>query len=178
LNYTAGGIISKRLFRFGYYESSFKVPPGAGWHTSFWLMRVADNSPEPRQEIDICENDSVKLTDYGINQHQWAPLPALTRGGKHVKTPDLSAALHLWGCEYTAERIQYYFDGNLVHSFDATQIRHGDVSVWLTMVAANLGGTKAVDDKALPAYAEFDYVRVYEPLAGAGERKPSADLKR
>jgi len=35
LKYTAGGVISKRLFRYAYYEASFKVPPGAGWHTSF-----------------------------------------------------------------------------------------------------------------------------------------------
>ena len=63
LKYTAGGIISKRLFRYAYYEASFRVPKGAGWHTSFWVLRNGSKADEPRVEIDICENDSVKLTD-------------------------------------------------------------------------------------------------------------------
>jgi beta-glucanase (GH16 family) len=39
LHYTAGGVISKKTFKYGYYEARFRVPPGAGWHTSFWMMR-------------------------------------------------------------------------------------------------------------------------------------------
>ena len=38
-SYTGGGVISKKLFRYGYYEARMKVPPGAGWHTSFWMMK-------------------------------------------------------------------------------------------------------------------------------------------
>ena len=33
--YTAGGLISKREFKFGYYETRLKMPRGKGWHTSF-----------------------------------------------------------------------------------------------------------------------------------------------
>ena len=33
--YTAGGVISKREFKYGYYEARYRVPRGAGWHTSF-----------------------------------------------------------------------------------------------------------------------------------------------
>lgn len=167
LKYTAGGVISKRLFRYAYYEASFKVPPGAGWHTSFWVLRNGGKGDEPRVEIDICENDSVRLTDYGINHHQWTPLPHVALGGKHIKTPDLSAAFHVWGCEFTSTELRHYFDGKLVHRFDATKLRHGDGNVWLTTIAAGLGGTKSVDEKRLPAYAEFDYVRVFTPVAPA-----------
>lgn len=176
LKYTAGGVISKRLFRYGYYEASFKVPPGSGWHTSFWVLRNGGKSDEPRVEIDICENDSVRLTDYGINHHQWSPPPHVAVGGKHIKTPDLSAAFHVWGCEFTPTLLKHYFDGKLVHSFDATQLKHGDGNVWLTMIAAGLGGTKSVDEKQLPAYAEFDYVRVFEPVgADKAAAKPTAE---
>jgi len=172
LKYTAGGVISKRLFRYGYYEASFKVPPGAGWHTSFWVLRNGGKSDEPRVEIDICENDSVKRTDYGINHHQWTPLPHVAMGGKHVKTPDLAAAFHVWGCEFTATELKHYFEGKLVHTFDATKLKHGDGNVWLTTIAAGLGGTKSVDEKQLPAFAEFDYVRVFVPVsAPASEAK-------
>ena len=37
--YTAGGVISKREFKYGYYESRYRVPNGAGWHTSFWMLK-------------------------------------------------------------------------------------------------------------------------------------------
>jgi len=177
LKYTAGGVISKRLFRYAYYEASFKVPPGAGWHTSFWVLRNGGQSTEPRVEIDICENDSVKLTDYGINHHQWSPGPHVAMGGKHIKTPDLSAGFHVWGCEFTPTTLKHYFDGKLVHTFDATKLQHGDGNVWLTMIAAGLGGAKSVDDKQLPAAAEFDYVRVFLPTAKApaAESAPPAE---
>jgi len=34
-SYTAGGTISKRLFRYGFYEACMRVPPGTGWHSAF-----------------------------------------------------------------------------------------------------------------------------------------------
>ncbi len=37
--HTGGGVISRQLFRYGYYEARFRVPAGAGWHTSFWLQK-------------------------------------------------------------------------------------------------------------------------------------------
>lgn len=160
--YTCGGVISKQLFRYGYYEARFKVPAGAGWHTSFWMMRSGGRTFDgPVQEIDVCENDSVSQKDYGVNTHQWVPQPHKSFGGKRVKTPVLSADFHVWGCEFTAQTLKYYFDGKAVHQADATVLQHGDMHVWLTMIAAPLGGTKAVDDAKLPAEAEYDYVRVF-----------------
>jgi hypothetical protein len=47
---------------------------------------------------------------------------------------DLSADFHVWGCEFTPQRIDYYFDGRLVQSLDATIIRHGSQNIWLTSV--------------------------------------------
>ena len=161
VGYTAGGVISKQLFRYGYYEARFKVPAGAGWHTSFWMMRNGGRTGQPIQEIDVCENDSVSQKDYGINSHQWLPKPHKAFAGKKVKTPSLSADFHVWGCEFTAQTLKYYFDGKPVHQADATVLQHGDMHVWLTMIAAPLGGTKAVDDTKLPAEAEYDYVRVF-----------------
>jgi len=98
-------------------------------------------------------------------------------GGKHIKTPDLSVGFHVWGCEFTPTTLKHYFDGKLVHTFDATKLQHGDGNVWLTMVAAGMGGTKSVDDKQLPAAAEFDYVRVFLPTAKAlaAESAPPAE---
>jgi beta-glucanase (GH16 family) len=162
LKYTGGGVISKKLFKYGYYEARFKVPPGAGWHTSFWMMRHNAPAEVTRQELDVCENDSINLLGYGVNTHQWIPKPHKTFGNKHVKTPDLAKDFHVWGCEFTPETVKYFFEGKLVQTVDATQFPHGEQHIWLTTIASPLGKTKAVDDTKLPATAEYDYVRFYE----------------
>ena len=36
--YTGAGVISKTARRYGYYEARMQTPPGAGWHSSFWMM--------------------------------------------------------------------------------------------------------------------------------------------
>ena len=165
-HYTGGGIISKQAFKYGYYESRFKVPPGAGWHTSFWMMlhngQGGTGPTVSAQELDVCENDSVHQNSYGVNVHKWNPKPHVAMGGKSVKTPNLSGGFHVYGCEFTPENVKYFFDGKLVQTVDVSKFKHSEQNIWLTTIASNLGGTKAVDDTQLPAAAEYDYVRFYE----------------
>jgi predicted GH43/DUF377 family glycosyl hydrolase len=168
-DYTAGGLISKREFKFGYYEARLKMPRGKGWHTSFWMMR---NSDDRNQELDVCEQDSINPNDYSTNVHGYKPTHRAL-GAKHIATPDLTADFHVWGCEFTPTTVTYYFDGKVVDTRDVTNVPLGDVSIWLTSIAAPLGKTDKVDDSALPAYAEFDYVRFFEKHARTQNRSSS-----
>ena len=166
--YTAGGIISAKLFRFGYYETRMKIPPGRGWHTSFWMMKQNLTANDSAQvELDALENDSVTPTSYGINNHRWLPLPTYTFGGKTVTTPALAADFHVIGCEYTAATVKYFFDGVLQQTVAASNFTSADVNIWLTSIAGPLGGTTNVDDTQLPNLAEFDYARFFLPTATA-----------
>ena len=108
-----------------------------------------------------------------MNLHRWKPGPHVSHGHKRVATPDLAAEVHVhvWGCEFTAQRIDYYFDGQLVQLLDANVIPHGPQNIWLTSVAAPLGGTKSVDDSNLPAIAEFDYVRCFGSYRASNSRR-------
>ena len=159
--YTAGGVISTRSFKYGYYEARFRCPAGKGWHTSFWMTPHADKAVASSQEVDVCEQDSVDPKSYSLNLHEWKPAH---KGHKaeRVKTPDLSADFHVWGCEFTPKHLRYFFDGKLVATKDVTGFKHDEQSIWLTVVAAGLEHTDKVDDAKLPAYAEFDWVRFYE----------------
>jgi len=161
-NYTAGGLISTRLFRYGYYETRMKIPPGRGWHTSFWMMKNVLNSNDTAQvELDALENDSITPTNYGINNHRWLPLPTYTFGGLSVATPSLAADFQVLGCEYTAATVKYFFDGVLEQTVASSNFTPADVNLWLTSVAAPLGGTTNVDDAQLPAMAQYDYARFF-----------------
>lgn len=184
LNYTSGGIITRQTFRYGYYEARFRCPPGAGWHTSFWMMRVdgpnAKKAGEAVQEIDVCEQDSVNPHRFAPNLHRWLPAPHQGKGHKNITVgPDLSADFHVWGCLFLPKRLSFFFDGRLVHDIDPTAFPHGPQNIWLTSIAAPLGGTKAVDDTKLPASADFDYVRHWAaplpmPPALVAEATPAA----
>lgn len=168
-DYTGAGVISRETFQHGYYEARMKVPAGAGWHTSFWLMKHdgagGTGTTATAQELDICEQDSVDPRRYTVNVHQWNPEPHQSFGFKFVETPDLAADFHVFACEFTPEAVKYFFDGQLVQTVDAQQFGHGDQHVWLTSIASFLGDTKQVDETKLPGVAEFDWVRVYRKAA-------------
>jgi beta-glucanase (GH16 family) len=162
-SYTGGGIISKQTFTYGYYEARFKVPPGSGWHTSFWTMKwsgTGGTKPTGTQEIDICEQDSVKLTNYSAGVIAWGNKgKGIAR--KYIQTPNLNTDFHIWGCEFTPETVKFFFDGQLTHQADATTFKQGPQNIWLTCIASPYGHTWGVDGKRLPAVAEFDYVRYF-----------------
>ena len=163
--YTAGGVISNRTFEYGYYEARFKVPPGSGWHTSFWTAAHGDATkinPKGQQEIDICEQDSVTTKKYSAGVIAWEQR-AKGYGRKGFPTPDLAADFHVWGCEFTPTVVRFFFDGKLTHETDATRFKHGPQNIWLTSISIGLGGTHYVDNSRLPATAEFDYVRFFDP---------------
>jgi acyl-CoA thioesterase I len=164
LDYTSGGVISKREFKYGYYETRFRSPPGEGWHVSFWLMKNAGKSEGNRQEIDICEHDTKDQTSYGTNLHIHAPDHKVL-AGRRMKTPDLSAGFHTLGCEFSPTEIRQFFDGKLVGVWDATGFKHDSMSIWLTTVGwAKLpwSNKEKIDDSKLPAFADFEYVRFFE----------------
>ena len=163
-DYTSGGVISKREFKYGCYEARFKSPPGEGWHTSFWLMKNSGGQTGSRQEIDICEHDSKDMLSYGANLHVHFPKHEGI-AGRRIATPDLSAEFHTWTSEFTPREIRHYFDGKLVAVKHVESFQHDVMSVWLTTVGwAKLpwSNKEKIDDSMLPAFAEFDYVRFFE----------------
>jgi acyl-CoA thioesterase I len=172
LDYTSGGVISKREFKHGYYEARFRSPAGEGWHVSFWMMKHTGKSEGNRQEIDVCEHDTKDQASYGANMHIHAP-ERKGLAGRRVKTPDLSKDFHTWGCAFTPTEVRTYFEGKLVSVMDATSFKHDSMSIWLTTVGwAKLpwSSKEKIDDAKLPACADFDYIRFYEPIAAEPAR--------
>jgi beta-glucanase (GH16 family) len=161
--YTGAGIISKDTFRFGYYESRFRIDAGKGWHSSFWMMghdgSGGTGTTKTELELDVIENDSIDLASYGVNLHKWQGQHT-THGHKKVTTSSL-AEYHVFGCLYTPEQVTYSLDGRPVQTVDVSQLPHGGLHIWLTSIASYLGKTDKVDDSRLPGRVLFDYVRFY-----------------
>lgn len=160
-DYTGGCVVSKRNFRYGYYEASIKLHAGKGWHTSFFLTAHKADITGARQQIDLCENDSIDPKLFNVYLHQWKPAHRIF-DSKRVKTPDLTQDFHVWGCEFTPQKVRYYFDGDLVATIDANEMLHDDQSFWFSCYAAPLAKTMHVEDEKLPGEILVDWVRFYE----------------
>jgi beta-glucanase (GH16 family) len=170
--YTAGGVISRQKFIYGYYEARFKTPPAEGWHTAFWAMRhrFGDTSaPLPLLELDFCEQDGgdPHYFSFGIinqsrydqkrNRRSW-------NAGRWVieDAPDASSDFHVWVCEFTPEITRFYFDGRLTKEVSSSGFPHDEMNVWFSVIASTLKGDRFVDESKLPNAVLCDYVRVYQ----------------
>lgn len=189
VQYSGGGIITNKAFRYGYYEARLKTPKGAGWHSSFWMMKDLTVNADPSSlkfdanaqpqleshlELDPFENDSIDPTHYQTDAHQWKPKPGTADPGrtqnkvgtKQIRFNDGTKLtdFHVYGMEFTKTHLRYFFDGKLVSEteFPAEKYKHNDVNIWLTGLGTFLGKTKAVDDSRLPEQIQVDYVRFFE----------------
>jgi beta-glucanase (GH16 family) len=187
-SYTAGGVISKKTFVYGYYEARFKTPPVEGWHTAFWSMKHSFPDQPKRQamlELDYCEQDGgdPNFFSFGIiNQHPDRKKKQSWNGGRWVveDAPDTSADFHVWACEFTPETTRFYFDGRLTKELSSAGFSHDDMSVWFSVIASTLKGDRFVDESKLPNVVQCDYIRVYQnPKYRAEEAAMRAEsLKR
>lgn len=163
--YTGGGVISKRTFKHGYFEARLKIPNGKGWHSAFWLMMHdgsgTTNPKDSNQEVDIIENDSINPMVFSTNIHQFLGGHRVL-GGRRISCPNLAEDFHVFGCEFTPRMAKFFFDGQLVNAIDVSRLEVSEQHLWLSAIASPLGRTDAVDDTALPAYFEVDWVRFYE----------------
>ncbi|RAU93705.1 family 16 glycosylhydrolase [Paenibacillus sp. YN15] len=162
MNYTCGGVISKRLFGYGYYETKAKLWPDKGFHSSFWLMGVpfntADYSGPNNQvnEIDGFEVDGHAPGEVYTNTHYYTPSHVIHKGGVYKKI-NTAADYHVYGWEWTPTQVKFYVDGVLTNTVDYPG-PHGTQNVWLT----SLGYTEPVDATNLPGEVTYDYFRFYK----------------
>ncbi len=172
-NYTAGGVISRQAFVYGYYEARFQTPPVEGWHTAFWSMRHDDPAMKSKLpallELDFCEQDGgdPHFFSFGvINQsryHQRKNRQSWNAGRWVVEdAPDTSAGFHVWSCEFTPESTRFYFDGKLTQELSSSGFPHDEMSVWFSVIASTLKGDRWVDESKLPNGVLCDYIRVYQ----------------
>lgn len=184
-DYTGGGIISKKYFRYGYYEARIKCPTGAGWHTSFWMMDNHHVKADTSQvELDPLETNSINVHEFSTDYHQWRSDIGHMKRYQLVKTPDAPLnEFQVYGMEWKPDGAYFYFNGKLVRTAtdltqqlpkeekqagkkpvvrDVADTDKNDVQIWFTGLGTWLGNTKAVDDSKLPETAECDYIRFFE----------------
>ena len=176
-----GKIYSGRLYakvsqgwKYGYFEARIKLPKGRGTWPAFWMMPCNNNfstNPWPHcGEIDIMEevgyspgnvSATVHCTKYNNGN------TSIEHGTKYVSTAE--SDFHIYGCEWTENVLNFYVDGDLILSYkndgEGKDSWPFDVPFYPILNLAwggSWGGAQGVDESALPATMEVDYMRVYK----------------
>lgn len=109
-----GLVVSKKYFKYGYFECEAKLPKGVGLWPAIWLSDYKTWPPE----IDILEgysNDRGKYkSKLETNIHYGVEVNKMSSGAsKHIlRNPDKS--YHKYGVSWTQNSIKFYYDGWLV----------------------------------------------------------------
>ena len=169
-------IISARIntieaWTYGYFEARLRVPGGKGTWPAFWMMPKDFNSWPLDGEIDIMEyvgfNKNVVHSSIHT-QSYYHSIGTQKTGTKNIENAETE--FHIYAVEWTAEYIKGFVDGVEYFRFDndGTGNKHTWPFYSPFYLKLNLawggdwGGAQGVDESALPATYEIDYVRVYQ----------------
>lgn len=157
----------------GYYEVRAKFPAGAGLRSSFWMVggNVSKDGWPLAGEIDLVEHygrvpDRVGAAIQTMNN----TFGNNNQLGKTIRLADCTENFHTYSCHWTAEQLEFAVDGKVYWTYENDGKGRESYPftepfyMAATLAVGGLRGPKGpVDDSALPATLEIDYVRVYQP---------------
>jgi beta-glucanase (GH16 family) len=177
-----GQITSARLetvksWKYGYFESTERVPPGRGTWPAFWMLN--DRLRHPGQadyvgwpkcgEIDIMENVGFDPDKFHFSLHS-QDFNFMQKNQRTEITPVSDPnAFHKFGLDWRADRITFYLDDKPVYTVDKTvdtvdnwPFRDPFYIILNLAIGGDWGGAKGVADSTLPADFYVKDVKVYQ----------------
>lgn len=156
---------------YGYFEARLKVPVGKGTWPAFWMMPKNFTAWPDDGEIDIMEHVGYRPNYISSSIHCQAynhSIGTQKTAEKYVATSQTE--FHVYAVEWTTDHIKGYVDG--VNYFTFTNDHANNYNTWpfdnpfylkLNLAwGGNWGGAEGVDESALPATYQIDYVRVFQ----------------
>jgi beta-glucanase (GH16 family) len=160
----------KEGWSYGYIEASIKLPKGKGTWPAFWMMPVNFTSWPADGEIDIMEEVGGHANYVSSSLHANAHVH--TQGTQVTHEMYCGGAedeFHTYAILWTHENITTYVDGKIQLSYDNRGLGRDDwpyddpFYVILNLAwGGDWGGAYGIDEGALPATMEVDYVRVFQ----------------
>lgn len=170
---TSARLITKdRLtVRYGRIEARIRVPGGLGLWPAFWLLGsdIDDVGWPECGEIDVMEHvgSQPNVVHGTIHAPGYAGLVD-GAGHGHDTGVDLAADFHVYGVEWTPDRIAWSVDGTTYNSLtpddvpaDTWPFRH-DFYLLLNLAVGGDWPGNATDSPPLPGTLLVDWIRVYD----------------
>ncbi len=156
---------------YGWFEARLKLPSGKGTWPAFWMMPKNFKSWPDDGEIDIMEEVGVDANIVSSSIHCKAYYHSIgTQKTASKKLPTAQTEFHVYALEWTEDYIRTYVDG--VQLFEFENDGTGNYNTWpfynpfylkLNLAwGGDWGGYAGVDNSALPAIYQIDYVRVFQ----------------
>lgn len=171
-HYTSASLITLGTanWKYGKIEVKAMMPRGQGVWPAIWTLGMNhDILHWPRcGEIDIMEMFGLKPDIIRGNFHYSLHGKHVSEGSSKRVVPGSGGSFHIYGMEWTPERIDLLIDGVVYGSLDVNKTTEGDynpfrLSHYLILNLA-LGGAAGgtIDDSILPQRMVIDSVRVYQ----------------
>jgi hypothetical protein len=169
-------VISARIntienWKYGYFEARLKLPVGKGTWPAFWMMPKQEGLWPDCGEIDIMEEVGYHPNYVSSSIHCKAYNHTInTQKTKEILVSSAQTEFHVYALEWTDDFIRTSVDGKELFYF--ANDKTGSNDTWPFKAAFYLklnlawggdwGGALGVDESALPATYEIDYVRVFQ----------------
>ena len=160
----------KEGWKYGYIEASIKLPKGKGTWPAFWMMPVNFRSWPADGEIDIMEEVGYHPDYVSSSLHANAHVHSNgTQVTHEMKCAGAEGEFHTYAILWTAKNITTYVDGKVQLSYDNRGLGRDDwpyddpfYVIFNLAWGGDWGGAQGVDESALPATMEVDYIRVFQ----------------
>lgn len=162
---------SIQSWKYGYFEARLKLPKGKGTWPAFWMMPKNYTAWPDDGEIDIMEEVGYDPNVILSTIHCKAYNHSIgTQKSGTMKVPTAQTEFHIYAVEWTEDFIKGYVDGKCYFTFNND--KKGNKDTWpfnapfylkLNLAwGGDWGGAQGIDESALPATYEIDYVRVFQ----------------
>lgn len=160
---------------YGIFEAAIRLPKGRGTWPAFWMMPANNDfskMPWPRcGEIDIMEEVGYRPNYTSSSIHCDAYNHTIgTQKTAERYTANAEDEYHVYRLEWTEDYIRTYVDDKMLLNFPND--KKGNINTWPFnkpfYIILNLawggswGGQQGVDESALPATMDVEYVRVFQ----------------
>jgi hypothetical protein len=162
---------TSKSWTYGYFEARLKLPKGKGTWPAFWMMPKNFTAWPDDGEIDIMEEVGFRPNYVASSIHCKAYYHKIgTQKTAETYIATAESEFHVYAVEWTADYIRGYADGVKYFEFSNDHTNNKDTWPFNTPFYLKLnlawggfwGGAQGVDETALPATYEIDYVRVFQ----------------
>ena len=155
---TTAAVISKNTFTYGYLEIKCKAAD-ASITSSFWCTGA-------NSELDIFEflGDSKLIPE--MNNYFEFSVHCKKGWTDHVELAwGVADAVHIYGCEWHADGLRFYVDGNLVYDIYKDDVMKNwclkePMQIWVDQETMSWHGFPL--ESELPVDYEIEYIRVWQ----------------
>ena len=172
-DYTSGCIITEGInaWLYGRIEVRAKLPRGNGTWPAIWMLgeNFKDRGWPYSGEIDIMEHVGIDAHNiHGTVHYQIGDNHEFASDGAKFFKKRLFRKFHTYAIEWTEEKIDFFVDDILYHSFEIDKAGKGPENPFrkpqflLINLAMGASWPGPINDKILPQQFVIDFVRVYQ----------------